>query len=116
MKQQFGVSKKMETMIVDKCIYRLVEYAYVTVSSKDYVGRHKSPDLKIAGELNKEIGDDCKWLTPSTPIERAPLGDTFMMEGIEGEANLTRHELLQQLEEEKWLKSRRVKSGWQTFS
>jgi hypothetical protein len=105
MKQQFGVSKKMETMIVDKCIYRLVEYAYVTVSSKDYVGRHKSPDLKIAGELNKEIGDDCEWLTPSTPIERAPLGDTFMMEGIEGEANLTRHELLQQLEEEKWLKA-----------
>ena len=58
MKQQFGVSKKMETMIVDKYTYCLVEYAYVTVSSKDYVGRHKSPDLKIAGELlNKEIGD-----------------------------------------------------------
>ena len=114
MKQQFGVSKKMETMIVDKYTYRLVEYAYVTVSSKDYVGRHKSPDLKIAGEL---IGDDCEWLTPLTPIEHAPLGDTFMMEGIEGEANLTtRHELLQQLKEEEWLKSRRVKPGWQTFS
>ena len=113
MKQQFGVSKKMETMIVDKCIYRLVEYAYVTVSSKDYVGRHKSGDLKIAGEL---IGDYCEWLTPSTPIERAPLGYTFVMEGIEGEANLTLHELLQQLEEEKWLSSHRVKPGWQTFS
>ena len=106
----------METMIVDGYTYHLVRYAYVTVSSKDYVGSSSSPDLKIAGELlNKEIGD-CEWLTPSTPIERAPLGDTFMMEGIEGEANLTRHELLQQLEEEKWLESRRVKSGWQTFS
>ena len=106
----------METMIVDGYTYHLVRYAYVTVSSKDYVGSSSSPDLKIAGELNKEIGDDCEWLTPSTSIERAPLGDTFMMEGIEGEANLTRHELLQQLEEEEWLKSRRVKSGWQTFS
>ena len=113
-KQQFGVSKKMETMIVDKYTYRLVEYAYVTVSSKDYVGRHKSPDLKIAGELNKEIGDDCEWLTPSTSIERAPLGDTFVMEGIEDE--YSRHQLEEQLKEEEWLKSRRVKLGWQTFS
>ena len=113
MKQQFGVSKIMETMIVDGYTYHLVRYAYVTVSSKDYVGSSSSPDLKIAGEL---IGDDCEWLTPSTSIERAPLGDTFVMEGIEGEANLTRHELLQQLEEEKWLSSHRVKPGWQPFS
>ena len=107
----------METTItVGAYTYQVVEYAYVTVSSKDYVGRHKSPDLKIAGELNKEIGD-CEWLTPLTPIEHAPLGDTFLMEGLEGEANLTtRHELLQQLKEEEWLESRRVKSGWQTFS
>ena len=105
----------METMIVDGYTYHLVRYAYVTVSSKDYVGSSSSPDLKIAGELNKEIGDDCEWLTPLTPIEHAPLGDTFVMEGIEGEANLTRHELLKQLEEEEWLESRRVKPGWQPF-
>ena len=106
----------METMIVDGYTYHLVRYAYVTVSQRDLVGYSKSPDIKFAGEIIKEIGDDCEWLTVSTSIERAPLGDTFMMEGIEGEANLTRHELLQQLEEEKWLESRRVKRGWQTFS
>ena len=69
----------------------MVEYAYVTVDGENYIGRHKSPDLKFAGEL-KEIGD-CEWLTALTPVKRAPLGDTFLMEGIEGEANLTRHEL-----------------------
>ena len=104
----------METTItVGAYTYQVVEYAYVTVSSKDYVGRHKSPDLKIAGELNKEIGD-CEWLTPLTPIEHAPLGDTFVMEGHEDE--YSRHQLEEQLKEEEWLESRRVKSGWQTFS
>ena len=101
----------METMIVDGYTYHLVRYAYVTVSSKDYVGSSSSPDLKIAGEL---IGDDCKWLTPSTPIERAPLGDTFVMEGIEDE--YSRHQLEEERKEGEWLKSRRVKPGWQTFS
>jgi hypothetical protein len=117
MKQQFGVNKIMETTItVGAYTYHLVEYAYVTASQRDLVGYSKSPDIKFAGEIIKEIGDDCEWLTVSTPIERAPLGDTFVMEGIEGEANLTRHELLQQLEEEKWLSSHRVKPGWQPFS
>ena len=115
MKQQFGVSKKMETMItVGAYTYHLVEYAYVTAIQRDLVGYSKSPDIKFAGEIIKEIGDE--WLTALTPVKRDPLGDTFLMEGIEGEANLTRHELLQQLEEEKWLESRRVKRGWQTFS
>lgn len=100
-------------MIVDGYAYHLAEYAYVTVGGENYIGRHKSPDVKFAGEI-KEIGD-CEWLTALTPVKRAPLGDTFLMEGIEGEANLTRHELLQQLEEEKWLSSHRVKSGWQPF-
>ena len=112
MKQQFGVSKKMETMIVDKCIYRLVEYAYVTVSQGDLVGYSKSPDVKFAGEI-KEIGD-CEWLTAPTPVKRAPLGDTFLMEG--GEDEYSRHQLMIQLEEEKLLSSHRVKPGWQTFS
>lgn len=106
----------METkMTVGAYTYHLVEYAYVTVSNKDYIGRHKSPDLKFAGEL-KEVTPDCEWLTPLTAIERAPLGDTFLMEGIEGEANLTRHELLKQLEEEEELeKYRQIKPGWQPF-
>ena len=104
----------METRItVGAYTYHLVEYAYVTASQGDLVGYSKSPDVKFAGEL-KEIGD-CEWLTPLTAIERAPLGDTFAMEGDEGEANLTRHELLKQLEEEEWLESRRsIKPGWQT--
>ena len=101
------------TMIVDGYTYHLSEYAYVTVSNKDYIGQHKSPDLKFAGEL-KEIGDDCEWPTPSTPIERASLGDTFVMEG--GEDEYSRHQLKEQLKEEERLKSRRVKPGWQTFS
>ena len=92
----------METTItVGAYTYHLVEYAYVTASSKDYVGRHKSPDLKIAGELNKEIAIDCEWLTPLTPIEHAPLGDTFVMEGYEDE--YSRHQLEEQLKEEEWL-------------
>ena len=104
----------METrMTVGAYIYHLVEYAYVTVDGENYIGRHKSPDLKFAGEL-KEIGD-CEWLTALTPVKRAPLGDTFLMEGIEGEISLPRHELLKQLEEEEWLESRRVKPGWQPF-
>ena len=103
------------TMTVDGYNYNLVEYAYVTVSGKDYIGRHKSPDLKIAGEV-LEIPEDHEWLTPLTPIERAPIGDTFLMEGEEGEASLTRADLQKQLEEEEWLESRRVKPGWQTFT
>ena len=107
----------METTItVGAYTYHLVEYAYVTASQGDLVGYSKSPDIKFAGEI-KEIGDDCEWLTAPIPVKHAPLGDTFLMEGIEGEANLTtRHELLQQLKEEEWLESRRVKPGWQTFS
>lgn len=103
------------TMVVNGYTYHLVEYAYVTVDTKDYIGRHKSPDLKFAGEL-KEIAPDCEWLTPFTAIERASSGDTFLMEGIEGEADLTRHDLIKQLEEEQWLESRRnIKPGWQPF-
>ena len=101
------------TMVVDGYAYHLVEYAYVTVSNKDYIGRHKSATLKFAGEL-KEITSDCEWLTPSTPIERAPLGDTFTMEG--GTDTYSRHFLEEQIKEEKWLESRRVKPGWQTFT
>jgi hypothetical protein len=105
----------METiLVVDGYTYHLSEYAYVTVSGKDYVGRHKSPSLKFAGEI-KEIPDDHEWLTPLTAIERAPLGDTFLMEGVEGEAAITRADLEKELEEEKWLESRRVKPGWQPF-
>jgi hypothetical protein len=84
----------METTItVGAYTYHLVEYAYVTASQRDLVGYSKSPDIKFAGEIIKEIGDDCEWLTALTPVKRDPLGDTFLMEGIEGEANLTRHEL-----------------------
>ena len=83
----------METTItVGAYTYHLVEYAYVTASQGDLVGYSKSPDIKFAGEI-KEIGDDCEWLTAPIPVKHAPLGDTFLMEGIEGEANLTRHEL-----------------------
>lgn len=106
----------METRItVGAYTYHLVEYAYVTADTKDYIGRHKSPDLKFAGEL-KEITPDYEWLTPLTAIERAPLGDTFAMEGYESEAYDTRYELLKQLEEEEWLESRRVEPGWQPFN
>ena len=92
----------METMIVDGYTYHLVRYAYVTASQRDLVGYSKSPDIKFAGEIIKEIGDDCEWLTPSTPIEHAPLGDTFVMEGYEDE--YSRHQLEEQLkEEEEWL-------------
>jgi hypothetical protein len=103
----------METiLVVDGYTYHLISYAYVTVSNKDYIGQHKSPSLKFAGEI-KEIPDDHEWLTPLTAIERAPLGDTFLMEGVEGEAAITRADLEKELEEEKWLESRRVKPGWQ---
>lgn len=105
----------METMIVDGYTYNLAEYAYVTVSNKDYIGRHKSPDLKFAGEV-LEIPENHEWLTPLTTIERAPLGDTFLMEGEEGEASLTRADLEKELEEQRWLESRRVKPGWQPFN
>ena len=101
------------TMIVDGYCYNLVEYAYTT-NQGDLVGYSKSPDIKFAGEI-KEIPDDHEWLTPLTAIERAPLGDTFLMEGVEGEAAITRADLEKELEEEKWLKSRRVKPGWQPF-
>lgn len=90
-------------MIVGAYTYHLVKYAYVTVSNKDYIGSSSSPDLKFAGEV-KEIGD-CEWLTPSTPIERAPLGDIFTMEG--GEDEYSRHCLEVELADEKWLESRR---------
>jgi hypothetical protein len=105
----------METTItVDGYNYTLVEYAYTT-NQGDLVGYSKSPDKRLAGEI-KEIGDDHEWLTPLTPIERAPLGDTFLMEGVEGEAAITRADLEKELEEEKWLESRRVKPGWQPFT
>jgi hypothetical protein len=102
------------TMTVDGYNYTLVEYAYTT-NQGDLVGYSKSPDKRLAGEI-KEIGDDHEWLTPLTPIERAPLGDTFLMEGVEGEAAITRADLEKELEEEKWLESRRVKPGWQPFT
>jgi hypothetical protein len=101
------------TMTVDGYNYTLVEYAYTT-NQGDLVGYSKSPDIKFAGEI-KEIPDDHEWLTPLTAIERAPLGDTFLMEGVEGEAAITRADLEKELEEEKWLESRRVKPGWQPF-
>ena len=105
----------METiLVVDGYTYHLISYAYVTVSNKDYIGQHKSPSLKFAGELRK-VDHDHEWLTPLTPIERAPLGDIFLMEGVEGEAAITRADLEKELEEEKWLESRRVKPGWQPF-
>jgi len=104
----------MQTMmIVDGYTYHLSEYAYAT-NQGDLVGYSKSPDIKLAGEI-KEIPDDCEWLTPLTPVKRAPLGDTFLMEGVEGEAAITRADLEKELEEEKWLESRRVKPGWQPF-
>jgi hypothetical protein len=97
----------METiLVVDGYTYHLISYAYVTVSNKDYIGQHKSPSLKFAGELRK-VDHDHEWLTPLTPIERAPLGDIFLMEGVEGEAAITRADLEKELEEEKWLESRR---------
>jgi hypothetical protein len=34
---------------------------------------------------------------------------------VEGEAAITRADLEKELEEEKWLESRRVKPGWQPF-
>ena len=98
-------------MTVDGYNYTLVEYAYTT-NQGDLVGYSKFPDKRLAGEI-KEIGDDHEWLTPLTPIERAPLGDTFVMEGVEGEGAITRADLEKELEEEKWLESRRVKPGWQ---
>jgi hypothetical protein len=105
----------METKItVDGYNYTLVEYAYTT-NQGDLVGYSKSPDKRLAGEI-KEIGDDHEWLTPLTPIERAPLGDTFVIEGVEGEGAITRADLEKELEEEKWLESRRVKPGWQPFT
>ncbi len=105
----------MEAIIVDGYTYYLVECAYVTVSNKDYIGRHKSPDLKFAGEVF-EVPQDHEWLTPLTPIERAPLGDTFILEGFTGEGDYTRHQLEAQLKDLEWLSNRRVKPGWQTFS
>lgn len=104
----------METTItVDGYNYTLVEYAYTT-NQGDLVGYSKSPDIKLAGEI-KEIGDDYEWLTPLTPIERAPLGDTFLMEG--GVDTYSRH-FLEQLkeEEEESLYWRNVKPGWQQFA
>ena len=104
----------METiLVVDGYTYRLISYAYVTVSNKDYIGQHKSPSLKFAGELRK-VDHDHEWLKPLTPIERAPLGDTFVME--DGMDTYSRHFLEQQLKEEENLKSRRVKPGWQPFT
>jgi hypothetical protein len=79
------------------------------------VGYSKSPDIKLAGEI-KEIPDDCEWLTPLTPVKRAPLGDTFILEGFTGEADYTRHQLEEQLKDFNWLESRRVKPGWQPFT
>lgn len=100
-------------MTVDGYNYTLVEYAYVTIGG-DLVGYSKSPDIKLAGEI-KEIPDDHEWLTPLTPIERAPLGDTFVMEN--GVDTYSRHFLEEQLkEEEENLKRRRIKPGWQPFT
>lgn len=91
-------------MTVGEYTYHLSEYAYTT-NQGDLVGYSKSPDKHLAGEI-KEIPDH-EWLTPLTAIERAPLGDTFVMEGVEGEAAITRADLEKELEEEKWLESRR---------
>ena len=105
----------METiLVVDGYTYHLISYAYVTVSNKDYIGQHKSPSLKFAGELRK-VDHDHEWLTPLTPIERAPLGDTCLMEG--GVDTYSRH-FLEQLkeEEEESLYWRNVKPGWQQFA
>lgn len=104
----------METIMVDGYTYQLVEYAYVTVSNRDYIGSSSSPDLKLAGEV-LEIPQDHEWLTPLTPIERAPLGDIFILEGFTGEGDYTRHQLEEQLKDLEWLSNRRVKPGWQPF-
>lgn len=100
-------------MTVDGYNYTLVEYAYTT-NQGDLVGYSKSPDIRLAGEI-KEIPDDHEWLTPLTPVKRAPLDDTFVMEG--GVDTYSRH-FLEQLkeEEEESLKSRNVKPGWQQFA
>jgi hypothetical protein len=98
------------TMTVDGYNYTLVEYAYTT-NQGDLVGYSKFPDKRLAGEI-KEIGADHEWLTPLTPIERAPLGDTFVMEG--GVDTYSRQQLKE--EEEESLKSRNVKPGWQQFA
>lgn len=103
----------METIRVDGYTYHLVEYAYVTVSQGDLVGYSKSPDIKLAGEI-REIPDDCEWCQPLTPVKRAPLGDTFVMEG--GKDEYSRHSLEEQLKEERLVESRRVKPGWQPFN
>ena len=102
----------METIIVGDYTYHLIKYAYVTASNRDYIGSSSSPDLKFAGEV-LELPQDHEWLTPSTPIERAPLGDTFTMEG--GTDTYSRHFLEEQIKEQKDLESRRVKPGWQKF-
>lgn len=103
----------METITVDGYTYQLVEYAYVTVGNKDYIGSSSSSHLKFAGEV-LEVPDDHEWLTPLTSIERAPLGDTFVMEC--GTDTYSRHFLEEKLKEEEWLESRRVKPGWQPFT
>jgi hypothetical protein len=100
------------TMIVDGYRYNLVEYAYTT-NQGDLVGYSKSPDIRLAGEI-KEIPDDHEWLTPVTPVKRAPLGDTFVME--DGVDTYSRHFLDQQLKEEEENQIRRVKPGWQPFT
>jgi hypothetical protein len=101
------------TMIVDGYTYHLVEYAYTT-NQGDLVGYSKSPDIRLAGEI-KEIPDDCEWLTPLTPVKRALLGDTFVME--DGVDTYSRHFLEEQLkEEEESLKRCKVKPGWQPFT
>ena len=106
--------QNMETMTIDNYTYILVEYAYST-NQGDLVGYSKSPDIKLAGEI-KEIPNDCEWLTPLTPVERAPLGDTFVMEDGDGDT-YSRYFLEQQLkEEEENLKIRKVKPGWQPFT
>jgi len=103
------------TMTVDGYNYTLVEYAYTT-NQGDLVGYSKSPDIRLAGEI-KEIPDDCEWLTPLTPVKRAPLGDTFVMEDGDGADTYSRHFLEEQLkEEEESLKRCRVKPGWQPFT
>lgn len=104
------------TMTVDGYTYHLISYAYVTVSNKDYIGQHNSPSLKFAGELRK-VDDDHEWLTSLTPIERAPLGDTFVMEDGDEADTYSRHFLEEQLkEEEESLKRRKIKPGWQPFT
>jgi hypothetical protein len=101
------------TMIVDGYRYNLIEYAYTT-NQGDLVGYSKSTDICLAGEI-KEIPDDCEWCQPLTPVKRAPLGDTFVME--DGVDTYSRHFLEEQLkEEEESLKRCKVKPGWQPFT